>query len=480
MTRLLHRSVSLVALLIFLWGAAGPRLALAQDGSQASPGGGTTIHVVQRGETLFRIAMRYGTTVEAIAAANGISDPRYISVGQRLLIPNARLDVDVPGAPITHSVAPGDTLRTLAAAYQTTAEGIAAANSITNPARLFIGQELTINQGAAGDADTAAQPRSLYRVQPGDNVLRIALRLGVPWRALAEANGLAGSGPVFAGSRIWVPGGEGSPRDLPSPLVSFTITPMPAVQGKTIALQITTEGPAVLAGTFIGYPVQFVTLDGNRHEALFGVHAFTEGGIYPLALSVTTPDGAQTYLSFNVRVDEGGYGTETISLDTQQDDLLTTQVTEPEWDLVAGTMSAFTAQRYFGGLMGLPSTGAITSQYGTRRAYNGGVLSTFHSGTDFGGAPGSPVLAPAAGVVVLAEALPVRGNATIIDHGWGVVTGYWHQSEISVQVGDMVSAGQAIGVVGSTGRSTGPHLHWEMWVGGVQVDPMQWVQQAFP
>lgn len=480
MTRLLHRSVSLAALLIFLSGVAGPRLASAQDGSQASPVGGTTIHVVQRGETLFRIAMRYGTTVEAIAAANGISDPRYISVGQRLLIPNARLDVDVPGAPITHSVAPGDTLRTLAAVYQTTAEGIAAANSITNPARLFIGQELTINQGTAGNADTAAQPRSLYRVQPGDNVLRIALRLGVPWRALAEANGLAGSGPIFAGSRIWVPGGEGSPRDLPSPLVSFTITPMPAVQGKTIALQITTEGPAVLAGTFIGYPVQFVTLDGNRHEALFGVHAFTEGGIYPLALSVTTPDGAQTYLSFNVRVDEGGYGTETISLDTQQDDLLTTQVTEPEWDLVAGTMSAFTAQRYFGGLMGLPSTGAITSQYGTRRAYNGGVLSTFHSGTDFGGAPGSPVLAPAAGVVVLAEALPVRGNATIIDHGWGVVTGYWHQSEISVQVGDIVSAGQVIGVVGSTGRSTGPHLHWEMWVGGVQVDPMQWVQQAFP
>lgn len=480
MTRLLHRSVSLAALLIFLSGVAGPRLASAQDGSQASPVGGTTIHVVQRGETLFRIAMRYGTTVEAIAAANGISDPRYISVGQRLLIPNARLDVDVPGAPITHSVAPGDTLRTLAAVYQTTAEGIAAANSITNPARLFIGQELTINQGTAGNADTAAQPRSLYRVQPGDNVLRIALRLGVPWRALAEANGLAGSGPVFPGSRIWVPGGEGSPRDLPSPLVSFTITPMPAVQGKTIALQITTEGPAVLTGTFIGYPVQFVTLDGNRHEALFGVHAFTEGGIYPLALSVTTPDGAQTYLSFNVRVDEGGYGTETISLDTQQDDLLTTQVTEPEWDLVAGTMSAFTAQRYFGGLMGLPSTGAITSQYGTRRAYNGGVLSTFHSGTDFGGAPGSPVLAPAAGVVVLAEALPVRGNATIIDHGWGVVTGYWHQSEISVQVGDIVSAGQVIGVVGSTGRSTGPHLHWEMWVGGVQVDPMQWVQQAFP
>ncbi|MBP8974198.1 MAG: LysM peptidoglycan-binding domain-containing protein, partial [Anaerolineae bacterium] len=132
MIRLPHRSIPLVALLIILWGVAGLRLALAQDGSQSPSVGGTTIHVVQRDETLFRIAMHYGTTVEAIAAANGISDPRYISVGQRLLIPNAHLDV--PGAPITHSVVPGDTLRTLAAAYQTTTDRIAAANFITNPA----------------------------------------------------------------------------------------------------------------------------------------------------------------------------------------------------------------------------------------------------------------------------------------------------------------------------------------------------------
>src|SRR5690606_8104908 len=131
-------------------------------------------------------------------------------------------------------------------------------------------------------------------------------------------------------------------------------------------------------------------------------------------------------------------------------------------------------------LMGLPSTGAITSQFGTRRDYNGGSLNTFHSGTDFGGGPGSPVPAPAAGVVVLTESLPVRGNATVIDHGWGVFTGYWHQTEILVAVGDVVQAGQKIGTIGSTGRSTGPHLHWEMWVGGNQVNPMQWVQQSFP
>jgi len=74
----------------------------------------------------------------------------------------------------------------------------------------------------------------------------------------------------------------------------------------------------------------------------------------------------------------------------------------------------------------------------------------------------------------------VRGNATMIDHGWGVYTGYYHQKEIYVQVGDRVQAGQLIGLVGSTGRSQGPHLHFEVWVNGVQVDPLDWLSQTFP
>ena len=475
MTGLLRRILPLAVLSFLALLAAIPPVS-AQDGSSAQPSTGTTIHVVQRDETLFGIAMRYGTTVEAIAAANGISDPRYITVGQRLLIPNARFDV--PGAPVTHIVAPGDTLDTLAARYHTTSEQIATTNRITNPARLFVGQELTIHQGASGDI--SAPVPGLYRVQPGDNLLRLALRTGLPWDVLARANGLPALGPLFAEQAIWIPGASASPRDLPAPILELTITPTPPVQGQTMAVHVITRSPVEITGSFVGYPLQFASQQENHYTALFGIHAFTEPGVHPLALTLTGSDGLQTQLTFPVGVADGNYGTEQISLDTQQQDLLSPQVTEPEWERVAQTMSAFTPQRYFEGLMGLPSTGAITSQFGTRRGYNGGVLSTFHSGTDFGGAPGSPVTAPAAGMVVLAEALPVRGNATIIDHGWGVFTGYWHQAEIYVRVGDVVVPGQVIGTVGSTGRSTGPHLHWEMWVGGVQVDPMQWVQQAFP
>ena len=454
-----------------------PGMAHAQDGGSNPPVGGTTIHVVQRDENLYRIAMQYGTTVEAIAEANGITDPRYISVGQRLLIPNAQLNA--PGAVMTHMIKPGDSLETLAYTYHTTVDRLAAANSITNPALIYAGQDLTINQGS-NDVDTT--PSALIRVAPGDNLFRMALRYRVPVNALVSANQLDPIIPVYAGQRLWLPGGNESTTltDLVAPLTDFALTPIPAVQGKTIGIHAQTTGPATLSGTFLGYPIQFVTQDANQHYAVFGIHAFANSGVYPMVVTITTPSGSQSTQTFRVRVDEGGYGAEDISLDTTQQDLLNPQVTEPEWEKIATLMSSFTSQRYFDGLMGLPSTGAISSQFGTRRMYNGGILDTFHSGTDFAAGPGSPVVAPAAGVVIMAEALPVRGNATIIDHGWGVITGYWHQSEIYVAVGDVVAPGQTIGAVGTTGRSTGPHLHWEMWVGGVQVDPMQWVQQSFP
>ena len=72
----------------------------------------------------------------------------------------------------------------------------------------------------------------------------------------------------------------------------------------------------------------------------------------------------------------------------------------------------------------------------------------------------------------------VRGNATFIDHGWGVYSAYYHQKEINVGVGQQVQAGQLIGQIGATGRVTGPHLHWEIWVNGIQVNPLDWLRPS--
>jgi murein DD-endopeptidase MepM/ murein hydrolase activator NlpD len=126
----------------------------------------------------------------------------------------------------------------------------------------------------------------------------------------------------------------------------------------------------------------------------------------------------------------------------------------------------------------------FTSRYGNRRTYIGQgtdiSIDGFHTGLDFGGGTGLPITAPAAGRVVFAGFWTVRGNATIIDHGWGIYSGFWHQSEFRVQAGDYVEQGQIIGLVGGTGRITGPHLHWELWVNGIQVDPLDWLTQSYP
>jgi murein DD-endopeptidase MepM/ murein hydrolase activator NlpD len=126
----------------------------------------------------------------------------------------------------------------------------------------------------------------------------------------------------------------------------------------------------------------------------------------------------------------------------------------------------------------------FTSRYGTRRLYHGTgtdlTIQGFHTGLDFAGGEGLQIFAPAAGKVVFAAPLTVRGNAVIIDHGLGVYSGFWHQSELLVNVGDIVAQGQVIGLVGGTGRVTGAHLHWEVWVNGIQVNPLDWLNQVYP
>ena len=122
----------------------------------------------------------------------------------------------------------------------------------------------------------------------------------------------------------------------------------------------------------------------------------------------------------------------------------------------------------------LPRPSRITSPYGGAREYNGKVTSR-HTGTDFAGAVGAPVVAPTRGVVALVADFYLAGRAVYLDHGAGLVTGYFHLSRADVVAGDTVRAGQRIGAVGRSGRVTGPHLHWIMRYGTISLDPMSLV-----
>jgi murein DD-endopeptidase MepM/ murein hydrolase activator NlpD len=118
-----------------------------------------------------------------------------------------------------------------------------------------------------------------------------------------------------------------------------------------------------------------------------------------------------------------------------------------------------------------PVPGAANSVFGTRSVYNGEPRSP-HAGADFLSGAGTPIHAPSAGRIVLARDLFFTGNTVIIDHGLGVFSLLAHLSQIDVHQGDLVTADQILGLVGATGRVTGPHLHWALQVSGARVDPL--------
>jgi len=118
-----------------------------------------------------------------------------------------------------------------------------------------------------------------------------------------------------------------------------------------------------------------------------------------------------------------------------------------------------------------PHEGKINNEFGFRRNPFGGRAYEFHPGMDINGERGENVLAPAGGTVIKAGWTGGYGNMVEIDHGNGLTTRYGHMSKIEVQVGDTITRGELIGLIGSTGRSTGPHLHYELRLHDRPVNP---------
>jgi murein DD-endopeptidase MepM/ murein hydrolase activator NlpD len=448
--------------------------------AQGDSSGQTTIHIVQRGETLYRIALTYGTSVEAIAQTNGLSDSTNIQVGQRLIIPSSLVNATIPTAG-RHVVQPGESLAHIALRYGSTTDIVARLNSIVNPTRIFVGESLDVSETTPGHPPLSHG--YTHTVTTGENLFRIALSYHVDLADILRANGLTTPLLLYPGQHLLIPGSETAPalQMLPAPLTEMLLSPLPAEVGRTLSIQVKSTQPVTISGTFIDRPLHFAPeSDGITYTALYGVHAFTVPAIYPLALTVTDAAGNASTFTTDVRVADGGYKSEAITVPEDQLALLDPALNTAEFEFIASLMTGFTPEKYFDGPMGLPAAAPVTSPFGTRRSYNGSAYDRFHTGTDFGAPPASPIYAPASGVVTYVGTLDIHGLFTVIDHGRGVYSAYAHQSESYVQPGQFVHAGDIIGAVGNSGRSIGPHLHWELWVNGVETDALQWARIGFP
>ena len=168
-----------------------------------------------------------------------------------------------------------------------------------------------------------------------------------------------------------------------------------------------------------------------------------------------------------------------LTLTAEEASVLTPEAAARERELRAQLFSEFDRGRRWTTFFRRPAQGIATTEFGQGRSYNGGPVGSFHTGLDLAAAAGTAVVAPAPARVDWVGEMPIRGISVILDHGAGVKSGYHHLQSAAVAEGDEVRAGQRIGAVGETGLATGPHLHWELTVWGVNVDPLSWTLKDF-
>jgi len=156
-------------------------------------------------------------------------------------------------------------------------------------------------------------------------------------------------------------------------------------------------------------------------------------------------------------------------------DTKTANVLKDESGIIRSIMKNVSEEKLWENEFMMPVEGRISSGYGEIRGFRDSSVSGRHRGVDIAAYRGTGISMPNNGVVVLCEKFRGLGNTVLIDHGQGVYSVYMHLYKINVKVSDRLEKGDVIGTVGSTGQSTGPHLHWGVYVNGVSVNPLQWV-----
>ncbi len=449
--------------------------------AQTPPSSAPT-YVVQSGDSLWDIAQRFRVSLEELEAINNIQNPNQLVLGAELKIPGI---VGYSGKLTTIAINYGEDLDSLCRRYGVSKELLAQLNHIVNPHELVVGSYLVLPVDNAN-----MPPHKRIQIHPGETLLEVAMQNQTnPWlislrNSLSNTIGLAPGGFLF----LPIQDQKENLLALPDSINEVSIQPSPLPQGKTIEIIAKVDAGIKLSGSFMGRTLHFFENGNDQLVTLLGVHAMAEPGIYPLELTIQFTDGSSYNYSQMVIVGKVDYPyDDPLSVDPETID---PKITEPENQLWASYAQTITPERYWQGAFQMPTplskdyclttNDCWSSRFGNRRSYNGSTYSYFHGGLDIVGQEGTEIYAPAAGVVVFAGPLSVRGNATMIDHGWGVYSGYYHQQEIMVKVGDHVEPGQLIGLIGATGRVEGPHLHWEIWVNGNQVDPLDWLSRVYP
>lgn len=263
---------------------------------------------------------------------------------------------------------------------------------------------------------------------------------------------------------------------VPQVLLSSNVLP----PGETLRVEVDGVSPDLKLKVFFrqkSYPC--FPVGPNAQRALIGVQLGTDPGRFPLAIRPGGPEARTlmpepAFLTISRRT----YETENVDFTGEKTALMRSEKRESA--LIRQKAAQATSQQYWEGAFLRPVKGPVIANYGLRRLRNRGRINAgFHKGMDLKAPEGEPVVAANAGVVALAAPLKAHGKTVLINHGQGVMTIYLHMSALRVKPGQKVAKGETLGHVGSTGLSTAPHMHWQVYVHGVPVDPARWMETEF-
>ena len=444
----------------------------------AQEDGDLPIYIVQPGENLTEIAEKFHISLNELINANSIIDVNIISAGTELVIPGL---VGISGILTAEPTSFGENYHSILRKYGLSPQIFTLLNPVTSPSEIFAGSTLVLPMSS----DPNDVKIGSYLANQ-DSLLTIAVKTGKNFWNLSKDNQFT--------EFIALPGDivsfkSESENKSQSPFSKFIskieVDPLPVVQGHTVVVRIYTKEPAIISGKLGEKTLNFFLDQSGFYYALTGISAIAATGLTPLQLSGSFENGESFLIEQNILLRSGVYRQEELNVDQTT---IEQEVIELENNQIQQIVSPATAEKLWTDKFRFPVDGSldndtigISSYFGNRRSYNNGNFNGYHGGLDFRVVLMSfNIYAAAPGRVVYAGPMAIRGNTTFIDHGQGIYSGYAHQSEIKVKVGDLVQAGQIIGLIGSTGRVTGPHLHWDVWVNGNQVDPFDWIENTYP
>jgi len=264
-----------------------------------------------------------------------------------------------------------------------------------------------------------------------------------------------------------------SPRGQSGESIHITTAARSVQPGEVVVLTAVTPDPAdTVRVRAFGRDIPAFPVDAHTWRALMGIDLDVRSGRYEAAIDARS--GSRTWhAAAPLMVRHRTFSTRQLRVDPafvnpprEAEERILQEARQLEALWVASSHS-----RLWDGAFVQPVPGAGTDRFGARSIFNGQPRSP-HGGEDFPNPEGTPIAAPNAGLVVLARDLYFTGNTVVIDHGLGLFSLLAHLSVIEVAEGDRVRTGQRVGLVGSTGRVTGPHLHWAVRVAGARVDPL--------